>query len=303
MSRVETLIVQNPRAGNSKNYALAHELEQNIPKAEVRSLSELEKGEVLEIPEKVVLVGGDGTFHYVIEWFNQHDEKPLIFLAGGGTGNILRKTLKKEKATVSVDELVKEGEELAKKTIHYKPGVIKRSLNQQGSDGIFTLSLGLGAFEKYWVEAMEKIRPHHKLGALGKLYGAGLCTLPQTCNGNTDNKTALRNYSLGPFIGPFQVFKSSEVSLKNDNIGFIEVSDQNPTKAVVKLMITLFLWQCGHSNVPFSLATKGYGTEWYEEAQGVKTVNVDGNLKNLPEGNLTIKKNGTIFSVAALSVK
>lgn len=302
-NQIETLIIQNPRAGIGDAPEIAYRLSQRLPKVEVCSLSELEGGEVRNIPDKVILVGGDGTFHYAIRWFDKHDEKPFIFIAGGGTGNILRKMLEEEKAVAPLDELVKNGEELLKKALPYRPGTIKSDLNRNDSNETFVLFLGLGTFEKCWVEAMEKIRPHHKFGSLGKLYIAGICTLPQICNREVKNEPLLRNYSLGPFIGPFQAFKDSEVSLKNNNIGFIEIRDQHPTKAAVKLILTLLMWQCGYSNIPYSLATRGYGIEWHERKWQSKSANIDGGLKHLPEGNLTIEKSGTIFPVAALSIK
>lgn len=307
MSRIEkqptTLIIQNPRAGIGNAPEIADRLSQRLPKVEICSLTELEKGEIKNIPNKVILVGGDGTFHYAISWLNKHGEKPFIFIAGGGTGNILRKMLEKEKTVVSLDELVKDGEELLKQTIAYQAGIIKNDSDHEDSAETFTLSLGFGTFEKCWVEAMEKIRPYHQLKSSGKLYGAGLVTLTQICNRRVKNEPLLCNYSLGPFLGPFQVFKNGEVSLKNDNIGFTEIKDRNPTRAAFKLALTLLLWQYGYSNIPYSLATRGYGREWREETRTSKNANIDGDLKHLPQGDFTIKKNGTIFSIAALSEK
>lgn len=301
-NHIETLIVQNPRAGNGNNYELAYELNRRIPKAEVYSLSELEKGEIKNIPNKVILVGGDGTFRYVIEWFNQHDERPLIFLAGGGTGNILRRMLVEEQAVVTIEDL-KDTEKLLEKTAPYKPGVIRFDLDH-GPEEIFTVVCGFGDFELLWAKEMEKIR--QKLGnSFTRIYGAGILSFISCIKqGAFRENSALHVYSLGRYVGPLKVFSDSEISLQSPNIGLLEVTDQNPKKAALKLAATLLLLQKGIHRIPKSFALKTYNVEFIETSQnGAFSANIDGDLRNFEKNgmNLTLRRNGVIFNAATLT--
>lgn len=291
--RKESLIVYNPRADRGKAWERAGRIKHTLKLSRACELSALERGEVRGIPDNVIIVGGDGTIRASVNWFVNHDENPNLFLAGGGTGNILRRSIEAKGARISPSELI-DPQDLTKTSVLCRFGVIESGR----TENLFVASAGFGGFEREWTKGAERLRGKN-LPPLSKLYLAGLLSFWSNLKTKDISGDAiLEVYSPQETVGPFKVFSENDVNLENSLLGSVEIEDENPQKALLKLMLTLACWQLG-IKVPRSILSLKTGDEFFRQETG-NVVNLDGDLKTIKGEGLRLKKSDRGFNVTAM---
>lgn len=275
----EVLIVKNPLSGRRKMTQQTEQIYNAVENPQVRNLSELEKGEIRNIPKKVIILGGNGTINACISWLSKNDERPLVLIAGGGTDNILRKVLVKNGATLSLHE-VGDTEKANVQAVAFRPGIIETVDGRH--QGNIIIGAGFGDFEKSWSRHKEHIRllPYPPFT---RKYLAGLLAIITSLHLEKPLRDPLLQiYSTISTVGSLRVFSDSELGLDGAKLGLVEIKDDDPKRAVAKLLSAIILWRA-KVIPPSSLAETKYSTDFIRQGQNTEVLlgNIDGEIKTI----------------------
>lgn len=272
MNRSEALIVHNSRAGTGKAVEASFFVEERLKFSESHDVTDLNNDIIKQIPERVIIIGGDGTIRSTVTWLMLHDEYPLLAIVGGGSGNILKTILNAQKAITPVEELFDHA-----KTVSFKPGLME---TESGEQSCFVIGAGFGAFERKYAMAMEDIRVT-TFQTPFKIYIAGLLALKRQVE--EKETPILKTYSTSELVGLFKVFPREKVNLESQGLGLVEISEKDAAKAIGKFVISLCCWKLG-INPPPSYVSMQYATRFsHDITRTVTSVNVDGDLVFIPK--------------------
>jgi len=287
MPRQERLILYNPFAGGYRQKKV-EALGETLGKAPVENFFDWSQSRELDQPPKeLILFGGDGLVRRVFSSLLQKpdlEETPLLVVAGGGTGNTLRRMLVKSGATVSREELT-DGAGFSKGKI-IRPG----ELRSETDGGLpFVSVAGLGPFGEMWAKCMDLVR-RPKLPSSVRLNLAGLGGVLANTFWAKNSEEVLDAFTTGPNLGFFPV---SSQELTDGTLTRIRV-DKNR-----KLILALLFWRFGHQP-PESLVSVEVGDR-FEVDGNKKTVNLDGGNFPLSGKELVVQRSERGIPVVALS--
>lgn len=298
MSKQESLIVYGVYAGKPTALEKANRLRDKLRKPHVCSLDDLEAGKVREIPDRVFIVGGDGTTRAAVTWLSDRDCYPTLYLAGGGTLNLLRRHIAKGTSGLAFEK-ADDFEAIEQASISYRPGEISIDGRRVTS---FLVNAGFGEFEKQWAREREKLRKEGKNGLISQ-YIAGMRALHDISReGRISQGLVLQVFSLNELIGPFRVFSDEAANIQNPLIGLAEIKGENPMIALAKLTLALSCWKLGLRTPP-SLVSIQYTDVFKKDgAVHLLDVNADGDIKEVKgEGELLIKKSQKPFMMTVVT--
>ena len=241
MGRTESEIgiIVNPKAGDRRGIRETLEtIEQFFDDTKIFDISDLENGNIQNIPPKLVIVGGDGTIRACLSWLASHDEYPKLFITGGGSTNTFRSALIKESAKTSVEGLKNDAGQM----ISYKPAVIE---HEDGERDFWVIAAGFGEFEKGFPNAFEGVR-RLKIPPQTRAHTAGLMALMYNFLTAVSSRDLLiQAYTTGRDIGRFKIFKEGELSLSSDKLGLVEIHKKDYYWGLLKFIISSMFWQTG----------------------------------------------------------
>lgn len=89
--RREWLVVHNPRAraGACRFAGMRAELEARAPCDDLRHISLGQLADLEADPDRIIVIGGDGTVNGTVEWLVRRDRRCPVAIIAGGTGNNL----------------------------------------------------------------------------------------------------------------------------------------------------------------------------------------------------------------------
>lgn len=294
----EFLLIKNLSSGNRFANRRAVEINNRLKHFAVKDFTELQRGEIKEIPGKVIVLGGDGTVQACIAWLKAHDESPTIIVAGGGTGNIFRKSVISEGATLALND-INNLDKVTGSILSFRPAIIRDEAEEEKS--LFVIAAGFGQFERSYSKYRETIRQLPLPAYLQRKASQLLAVLNTGISSGDGQELLLNMYSTGPMLHGIKVFSNEELSLNSTNIGLVQIKDMNPQMAVAKFVYAVSLWRLG-IKPPSSIASTEVNVMFcHSPSQQGSKATLDGEIRQMSkDANLTIRRSNTEFSVVAL---
>lgn len=266
------------------------------------------------LPERIIFViGGESTINSLITELIKRKEEdpkfifPIIVLAGGGSTNVLKRSLEtaddnRKKLVLTWEDLKEIDPETYPKEFMFKPGVVfvgkrrsereERVFNVEADAGVFCRMIGQS---HEWRQKVPRLLRSQVVYARNLL---GMRDLPASDFSNILDMVSVSQFLAGKNILPGQ-------DLLGNNVAHAQINASSKLEALRKLGITLAFWQVPGfaGRVPDSILEVAYDLDEVRLNNPHDDIFVDGDSKRGCKGQLTFTRSKHSLPIVVLDNK